>query len=127
MTLSQSELAILKKVNLSYSEIDSTITNLISNQNFHFKDIESIKIKKGEPTFIDKLKFWFFMFTENDSEFSNNPKKMRLDYRYSKSITIKLLNGKIIKENHTAFDLISTSKIVKKINEEINTPFKHRV
>ena len=127
MDLTQSEQAILKKVNLIYSKCDCLLTVISSNHNICFTDSDSIKLEKGKPTLMDKIKFWFFMITEYDMQYPTNPKKIRLDYRYSKSIVITLINGTTIQENYTGFDLITTSKILEKINNEINTPFKYRV
>ena len=126
MDLSISEHSILKKVDVIYLKCENKLHIISSDQSILFKDIESIKIEKAIPSFIVKLNFWLFVLTDN-TNYPNKAKRAMLDYRYAKSISIHLTEGKTIRSYHTAFDLITTSKIIKKINEEINTPFKYRV
>lgn len=127
MDLSISEHAILKKVDLVYSKSESKIVLISSASSYYFKEIESIKIKKYIPSFLDKFRFWYFILIENTGHYRNNHQKVKLDYRYAKDIVINLIDGEEIRIKKTGFDLITTSKIIKKINSEINTPFKYRV
>lgn len=126
MDLSLSEKTVLKKVDLIYSKCECKLVIISTNKSLSFNEIESIKIEKATITFMKKLKYWLFLLFDNNI-YPNKARRLKLNYRFAKSVTINLLNGKIIRSYHTAFDLITTSKIIKKINNEINTPFKYRV